>query len=277
MKTIKKLKSLGLTENEAKLFIALLTGRLMSASEIADDAQIRRTDVYGILKSFVEKGYCNEIETNAVLKYELIDPGVILDKLERNINLHYNEELNALLETFEELKPLRGTKDLRLDKKINIELVRAYGKNREERFIELLTTAKKEILFIIKPENDIINDFYEESKSFIKNGGTIKVIYQVNENFKIRKNGKWTKGTLSDFIKICSEYKKSGEEIKLSISPVPNMTIFDGETVFMNINDKTLPKHNEADLLVSNKEFAENMRIVFESLWEKGKELESFV
>lgn len=248
----------------------------MSASEIADDAHIRRTDIYNILKIFVQKGYCNEIETNAVLKYELIDPNVILGKLERNINSHYKDELSTLIETFTELKPLRGTKEEGSDKKINIELVRANSKQREEKFLKLLSEAKKEILFIIKPENDILNHLDAKFTNFIKNGGTVKAIYQIDENLKIKKNGKWTNGTPADFIKICEGYKKSGEEVKLSRSPVPHMTIFDNEIVYFNLNDKSLPKHNEADILVDNKEFAENMSLVFESLWEKASEPETF-
>ena len=248
----------------------------MSASEIAGDAHIRRTDIYNIMKIFVEKGYCNEIETNAVLKYELIDPSVILDKLERNINSHYTDELNALTETFTELKPLRGTKKDNREKKINIELVRAYGKHREEKFLNLLGKSKKEILLIIKPENEILINSDKVFNKFLKKGGTVKIIYQADENFKIRKNGKWTKCTFMDFIKICEGYKRSGKEIKLSKNPVPGMIIFDRGIVYLNVSDKNLPRHNEADILVDNKEFAENMSLVFESLWEKSFETEEF-
>ena len=84
------------------------------------------------------------------------------------------------------------------------------------------------------------------------------------------------KGTVSDLVKACEFFEKCGEKLRLSHSPVPNMTIFDREFVFLNITDKTLPKHNEADVLIKNKEFAENMIIVFESLWEKAQELKTF-
>lgn len=273
---IEKLKYLGFTDYEAKVFIALLKGSLMSASEIADDAKIRRTDVYNILKSFVEKGYSNEIETNSILKYELIDPDIILDKLERRINAKRQKELDTLKETFKELKPLHRTKESDSVKRVNIELIRGYNQHRETKFLELLKNAKKEILFMVKLEHAVMNEVDATAKKFMKNGGVIKSLYQVSDNFRIKKDNKWSKGTVSDLVKACEFFEKSGEKLRLSHSPVPNMTIFDREFVFLNITDKTLPKHNEADVLIKNKEFAENMIIVFESLWEKAQELKEF-
>lgn len=273
---IDKLKYLGFTEYEAKVFIALLKGSLMSASEIADDAKIRRTDVYNILKSFVEKGYSNEIETNAILKYELIDPDIILDKLERKINNQRQKELETLKETFKELKPLHRTKESESVKRVNIELVRGYNQHRETKFLELMKNAKQEILFMVKLEHAVMNEIDETAKKFMKKGGVIKSLYQVSENFRIKKDNKWIKGTISDLIKACEFFEQSGEILRLSESPVPNMTIFDREIVFLNITDKTLPKHNEADIMIKNKEFAQNMVIVFESLWEKANELGEF-
>ncbi len=273
---IEKLKYLGFTDYEAKVFIALLKGSLMSASEIADDAKIRRTDVYNILKSFVEKGYSNEIETNSILKYELIDPDIILDKLERRINAKRQKELDTLKETFKELKPLHRTKESESVKRVNIELIRGYNQHRETKFLELLKNAKKEILFMVKLEHAVMNEVDATAKKFMKNGGVIKSLYQVSDNFRIKKDNKWSKGTVSDLVKACEFFEKCGEKLRLSHSPVPNMTIFDREFVFLNITDKTLPKHNEADVLIKNKEFAENMIIVFESLWEKAQELKTF-
>lgn len=42
------------------------------------------------------------------------------------------------------------------------------------------------------------------------------------------------------------------------------MTIFDRETVFLNVQDKTIPRHNEADIIIHNKAYAENMIDYFE-------------
>jgi len=83
---IEKLKSIGFKEYEAKIFLVLLKGIPMSATEIAKESGLIRNSIYDTLKSFAERGYCNEIETSTVLKYQIIDPQVIVDKVEREFN-----------------------------------------------------------------------------------------------------------------------------------------------------------------------------------------------
>ena len=113
---ILKIKKLGFKEYEAKVFLALLKNVSLSASEIADKAKIRRTAVYEILKSFAEKGYCNAIETNSILKYEIINPNIIFDKIQGEINHAKETELTHLKDTFHDLHPLyHSDKPLKVD------------------------------------------------------------------------------------------------------------------------------------------------------------------
>ncbi|MBN8571822.1 MAG: TrmB family transcriptional regulator [Ignavibacteria bacterium] len=273
---IQQLKKLGFTEYESKVFVAVLKGNLMSASEIADAAGIRRTEVYAFLKSFVEKGYCNEIETNSVMKYEMIDPDIIMDKLERKIIKTRQEEIDNLKSTFKTLKPLYKTLESEKSKIVNIELIRGYNQHRVSKFMELFKQAKHELLFMIKLELQVSEELDETAKEFFARGGVIKSIYETDSEFKVKKGETWSTGTMEDLIKVTSAYESYGEQVKLSKVRVPNMTIFDRETVFMNINDKTIPKHNEADIIVKNKDYALNMVQVFESYWNTSLTIKDF-
>ncbi len=273
---IQQLKKLGFTEYESKVFVAVLKGNLMSASEIADEAGVRRTEVYAFLKSFVERGYCNEIETNSVTKYEMIDPDIIMDKLERVIIKRNLEEIENLKNTFKVLKPLYKTLESEKSKIVNIELIRGYNQHRESKFMELFKQAKHEILFMIKLELQVSDELDDMAKEFFARGGVIKSIYETDTTFKVKKGESWTTGTMQDLIKVTSKFESYGEQVKLSKVRVPNMTIFDGETVFMNINDKTVPKHNEADIIVKNKDYALNMVQVFESYWKSSLTIKDF-
>ena len=272
---ILKLKSVGFTDYEARIFIALLQGHLMSASEIAEAAKIRRTDVYSVLKSFVEKGYCNEIETNTILKYEIIDPDVILDKILLNIQKEKEKQVASFNNTFKDLKPLYKSKSEET-KYSNIELIRGYNQHRQAKFFDLLKNAKKEILFMIRLEIYISDEVDETAAKFIKNGGVIKSIYEVGNGFKVRKDGKWIDGTSKDLIKIFSKFEKYGEQVRLSKTKIPNFTVFDRETVFMNIVDKSVPRYNEADIILRNKDFSESMAEVFNSVWDKSFTLKNY-
>lgn len=273
---ISRLKTLGFTEYESKIFLALLQGHLMSASEIAESAKIRRTDVYNVLKSFVEKGYCNEIETNTIMKYEMIDPDVVLDKIELKIQKEKDKQIASFKDTFKQLKPLYRSKENGKDKISNIELIRGYNQHREAKFMELLAGAKREILFMIRLEMYISDEVDKTAEKFIKNGGIIKSIYEVSDNFKVKKDGKWTEGNTDDLIKVFSKFEKYGEQVKLSKVKIPNFTVFDRETVFMNIVDKTLPRYNEADIIIKNKDYAESMAQVFEMFREKSYTLKEY-
>ncbi|MBI5402883.1 MAG: hypothetical protein HY959_05755 [Ignavibacteriae bacterium] len=275
-KIIYKLKSLGFTEYESKVFIAVLKGGLMSASEIADSAGIRRTDVYNILKSFVEKGYCNEIETNSVLTYEMISPDIIFDKIERDILRAKEEELALLKETMSDLKPLYRTEKSSRSKIVNIELVRGYNQHREGKFIELLKSARKEILFMIRPEIYLSDEIDDLANKFYKKGGVIKSVYQSGDNYKVKKEDKWVKASKEDFIKILEKFEKSGEQIRICTDAVPTMVIIDRETVYQNIADKSLPRHNEADIIIRNKDFAESMIKIFNTFWNNSFSIKDY-
>jgi sugar-specific transcriptional regulator TrmB len=272
---ILKLRSLGFTDNESKIFLALLQGRILSATEVAKAAKVTRTDVYTILKSFVDKGYCNEIETNSILKYEMIDPEVILGKIQLNLEREKEKKSKAFDDTFSILKPLYNSKSEKPSNS-NIELIRGYNKQREIKFYELLKAAKKEILFMVRLELFISDDVDQTAAKFIKNGGVIKSIYEVAGGLKVRKDDKWIKAEPKDLMKIFTKFENYGEQVRVSTLSIPNYTIIDREIVFMNIVDKSVPKYNEADIIIRNKEFAESHAAVFFTLWEKAQTLKEY-
>lgn len=271
-----KLKSLGFTEYESKVFLALIKGHNMSAPEIAKSAKIRRTDVYDILKSFVEKGFCNEIETNSVLMYEITDLNVILDKLELKAQKEKEKHIKSLKDTFKDLKPLYGTE--KTDKKsFNVELIRGYNLHRVEKFYDLIRNSRKEILLMIRMEMYLSDQIDKTAADFIKRGGVIKSIYELGENFKIKKHDRWVDCSDEDLYKVFSGFESYGEQLKLSRAKVPNLAIFDREIVFLNVVDKSdSRKNNEADVIFKNKDFAETMAEVFERAWEKSFTLKEF-
>ncbi len=45
------------------------------------------------------------------------------------------------------------------------------------------------------------------------------------------------------------------------------MTIFDRKIVFTNIQDKDVPRHNNADIIIKNEAYANRMIDLFELYW----------
>lgn len=270
---LQKLQELGFKEYESRIFLVLLKGSCLSATEIAKKAKIHRTAVYDILKKFAQKGYCNEIETNTILKYEIIDPKVILYKIEEDFQNENREKISKLKDTFKDLQPLFKTdQDTESDSSVNIELIRGFNRQRHTKFIELFKQAKKEIFFMIRLEGQVTDEMDEMAVKFFEKGGIIKSIYEASLKFKIIKNDNNFKSevTLDDLIELCENYEKSGENVKISTMEIPNMTIFDREIVFINIEDKNVPRHNRSDIIIKNEEFAHRMIDLFDSYWEKA-------
>lgn len=274
-----KLQELGFKDYESKVFLVLLKGGVLGATEIAKKAKIPRTAVYDILESFAEKGYCNEIETNKISKFEIIDPDVISDKIQRDYEYAAKDKMNRLITTFEEIKPLHKTEKNREDAAINIELIRGFNQHRHIKFIELFKQARKEVFFMIRLEGQITPELDEIAVKFLNNGGIINSIYEASLNFKIIKNSTRISATIDDLIKLCEFYEKGGENLKISNKKLPNMTIFDREIVFINIEDKHIPRHNKSDIIIRNEEFAGRMIDLFHYYWENSltvKEYKSY-
>ncbi len=271
------MKSIGFTEYESKVFLAAMQGKLMSASEIAEAARIRRTDVYKVLNKFVETGICNAIETNSITKYEVIEPEIVFDKFEKKLILESQKKSRLLKETLEKVKPLyRSKAEKNQNNVVNVELIRGFNQHREVKFIELLKNARKEILFMVQPEYFTSEEVDEISLGFFKKGGIIKSIYQAGEEFKYKTNEGWVNGSLKDLIRIVENFERLGEKARITDDRVPNITIFDREIVFININDKTVPRHNEADIIIRTGDFANSMKAVFDAFWEKSKSVKEY-
>jgi len=249
-----RLTQLGFTEKESKVFLALFSGEQMSASEVAKEAGIRRTDVYDILKKFVDQGYINEIETSSVLKFEIINPRVVSDKIQ----------------------PLYKTKKLEKSKTSNIELIRGFNKHRQIRFLELIENSNKEILMMNRIEGHVSKQVDEIVTKFMNRGGIFKSIYEVSLNFKIQKDNKWASVTLEDFIDLCKYYQKGGEQIKLTKMLIANFTVFDNEIVFLNVYDNSIPAHNKTDIVVRNKDFAQFIVNIFNLCWTQSFTISEF-
>ncbi|MDR3642444.1 MAG: helix-turn-helix domain-containing protein [Candidatus Doudnabacteria bacterium] len=79
MKTVDEiLKNLGLTDNEAKVFLSALKVGLAPISRIAQESGIARTYVYELAEELKQKGLLAEIEQRGVKKVEALDYGGLL-------------------------------------------------------------------------------------------------------------------------------------------------------------------------------------------------------
>lgn len=273
---IEELKAMGFSEYKAKVFLVLANGKIMSASEIVEEAQIVRGSIYDILKSFVAKGYCNEIETNKILQYQIIDPDIILDKIEKEYAESLRTKMSGMKKTFNEIKKLQTPQNGDENRYINIEIVRGYNKHRISKYMELLEGAKTEICGMYRFKGLITEEASNVANKFIECGGKIKSIYKIGLDFKTQKGEEISDASVEDLIKVCEMFSASGEDIRLTDIEIPNMTIIDRDNVFINVDDKWVPKQNRADMILRHSSLAQNMFDLFMHYWDKSLTIKEY-
>src|SRR3989304_2481258 len=80
------LEELGLSKQEAHIYISALKLGVSKASQIAQKSGIKRGGGYYILKLLKEKGYISEVIKSGVQYYSAISPERILDIIEEERN-----------------------------------------------------------------------------------------------------------------------------------------------------------------------------------------------
>ncbi len=272
---LKNLEALGFTQYESKIFCVLFEGNLLPATEIANKAGIPRSSAYDILKSFTQKGICNEIQTSSVAKYEMIDPKVVQDKIEKQMHDAYISKSSKLKDSFDKLTPLFKAKELEGDK-VDVELIKGFNKHRASKFMQLWQDSEKELLLMNKLEGHVDASVDDFTKEFINNGGVIKTIYEVSDDFKINENGAWTTITPEKLPEFIGEMSTEGGEVRLADKIYQNMAIFDRKVVFISLVDPTISRYNRSDIIIKNQNFAESMVEFFNQAWEKANTAEEF-
>lgn len=95
---IHNLEKLGLTENEAKAYVGLVSLGEATAREIHDLTNVPRAKVYEILKMLAKKGYL-EVRQGSPTYFRAVDPKKVIGEIRE-------EFLNCAIETLDQLNEL---------------------------------------------------------------------------------------------------------------------------------------------------------------------------
>jgi sugar-specific transcriptional regulator TrmB len=272
---VKNLERLGFTVYESKVFCVLFEGHLLTVSEIAEKAGIPRTSAYDILKEFVKQGICNEIETSSVTRYELIDPAIVQDKIEKEIHDSYKSRLGSLRESFDKLQPIFRTRELEAQK-VDVELIRGFNKHRYSKQLELWNQSHQELLIMAKLEGRATAEADRRTIDFIKNGGKVKTLYEIRSSFRMKIGDQWKVMSTDSLIEFTTALTAEGEEVRLTDTINQFMAIFDRKAVYISLVDPTISRYNRSDIIIKNENFAKSMADYFDQEWSKAYTPEEF-
>ncbi|MCF7912974.1 MAG: hypothetical protein K9M99_10630 [Candidatus Cloacimonetes bacterium] len=257
------LVKIGLTEIEARTYIALLDHYKLSAKELSQITGIFRTQIYDVLKNLIKKGLCTEV-FNKVKTYVPVDPEFALEGMIADLSLRTKiaRNLSSQLHQMFLVNETMGHFDDKL-----IEVLRSSSAV-QKRLKSYLDTTSKMILSFNKPpyhlrlkgdKGDILTCSLSESK-----GITHRAIFQIDHN-----DPRYS-------LQVAQMFQDRGEAVRLARFLPMKMMIFDNTRVFYLLtadhsfsetDTATFVRHPEITLALINSFWVE---------WQRSLTLEEF-
>jgi HTH-type transcriptional regulator, sugar sensing transcriptional regulator len=289
---IRQIKQLGLSENEAKCYLALYERDSLIVSEIADITGIARPNAYEAMKRLVAKGMCVAIP-GQVIKYSVSPPDTFNEQLVTGINSSLDSELenlekkkNEILEKKKEIQltansVVKELKTLYRDSRGNsdpldyIEVL----KNPEQvqrKFIELCHNTRKEYLQFIKPPLSPNQRLRKISPALIEE------TKKVNEDL-------FGRGVITRTLWTPEVAKSHLIGLNDTLEPLPNiedkvigelpikMIVFDRKIVLYHLIDPIEGKFSMTNLIMKHPDIVNTFVRLFEFYWKIATPLEAFL
>lgn len=251
----KDLQKIGLSENEAMVYLALLSSGLISVFKLAKNLEMARSTLYGILTDLQKKGVVSQVLKNQVKYFKAEPPEKlfhILELKEETIKRH-KEELAALLPEIKKIVNLDY-----ISPKIRIFEGR---KEIEQLFNDILLYKNIEVKWLLS-----IKDYIDiMGKDFIIDFNKKRL----NRNISFR--GVWPESKMIDFKKNM-DILTPGEKHKRKIRLLPKKytssltyALYENKAFFIS------SKRENFGFLIESQEFIEMMNMQFEILWSIAK------
>ncbi len=244
---IRDLKQFGLSEYEAKAYLALTLHGPLTASGVTEKSKIPQSKVYGILKSLSGK-FLVESWNGKPIKFKAIEPSIGLKKVldrKKMVIANLREKTELILE---QIKPLKGFETE------NFGLWSSSGKIAcMEKAAEMLSRAK-EFGFATTSRFSRYPPLDSTYIDALKKGIKIRMLGTSKLDEARRARATW--------------YARQGAEIRIITMNVhPIIGIVDDKEVSIRLNDSDAP-----DMIWSNNPALISVfKTYFEDLWKKAK------
>lgn len=99
MEDLKTLENIGLSDKEAKVYLACLELGTATVQELAEKSEVKRTSIYNFLSVLIKKGLVSEIKQNDRIYLTAENPNILKENL-KNQEASLNSALPNLLDLF---------------------------------------------------------------------------------------------------------------------------------------------------------------------------------
>lgn len=249
---IEHLRELGLTVNEAKVYVTLLGRPEFRAAEVAEQAGVPRPKVYEALSSLEAKGLCVALAGSVAL-YGAIAPEEALPSLQRRLEEEQTravqKQRERVTQLVHELGPLHEA---------------GRGENGALRYIDVLTERGR----ITQVANDLLNS----AQNFI-------YIFE-REPFAqdLRTLGAYEKQAAGRGVEVrcimeanlqerASDLREAGIIVRIAPELPMKLIVIDDSAAICALRDPITGKQSLTSIRIAHPDFARAMRLLFETVW----------
>lgn len=238
------LKKIGLSENEAKVYLALLELGSSTAQQVAQKAELKRPTTYVQLESLMKRGLVTSFEKGAKTMFRAEDPEHLKQVLEKE-----KEEQKEKVGALEKILPGLGN------------LYLSAGERPRVRFfdgIEGLKTIQDEFLKSranlvksISNMDNVFSSFPSHEKNYIPR--------RVQKRIKSRLIYTSEKG---DFL-------PTDEKMLRESKFIPNLSFFGDMAIYGKSVAISVPQKRPFGIIIESDEIAKSFEAIFDLLWSK--------
>ncbi|MCK4304735.1 MAG: TrmB family transcriptional regulator [Candidatus Eisenbacteria sp.] len=251
------LSKMGLSVNEAKVYLALLKRNTSAVSDLVPGSGVPQKMIYYTLQKLLDKGLCALIP-GKVKRYKPADPraaiGNFVERAQHQLALsqtmllelqkHYETGQNQT-STQECIEILRNTA-LIADKMLAME--------RE---------ATKEVLSFNKAPY-AMSKRNEEELAGLKRGVTYRSIYEISEASKLVSRS------------VIEMYSDAGEQVRIAQNLPMKMMIFDGNALLFSLEEPTAATGKFSAAIIRRSNLISGLQELFDIHWSQALTLDEF-
>jgi sugar-specific transcriptional regulator TrmB len=256
---IRELTSLGLTTYEAKAYVALLGRDSFTAAQVARQGELPRQRIYDVLSSLVEKGLASS-RPGAVVKYSGVAPELAIERLVAAHRRQVESLERSAVDVMAELAPLYVSGKAHTDPLEYIEVLRDAGAI-NERFAELQSAVKREILVFTKPP-------YATAPQDNIEG------LEVSRSHKARSVYELSAFDDPNVIAGIRRFVEAGEEARFVDHLPLKLVIIDETIVMFGMQDPVGSGRDLTIMVVEHPSLASVLKTAFDTYWHRGMALE---
>jgi len=264
-----RLTKIGMAENEAKLYIAMLEKPEMTAGDLHRVAGVARSKIYDILEKMLAKGFCQERVENTRRYFKPVQPSFLDEILERQWEAELLSRKNAskmalgfLQSKYDRIQEAEPSLHL-------IEILRNLDHIRQK-YLNLVNETRNEILTFNRSPYAC-----QDPKVLLEQQKAIQS--RLSKEVKLKSVYMWEESMMAWLEPAMMALRKTGEEIRVAGELPIKMMIFDRKKVLLALVD--IPGESKADftmVVIEDTGMIRSFLMLFETIWDASPSIEDW-